>query len=94
MSLLIMQKSNRLIRNANLIIKSDGFKWRREPVLLESYTHNRNWISSFCMMCGSKAPVSDIKNDLIYVPAGSIENDQDLTIKEHVNLSSKANWDI
>jgi len=48
---------------------------------------------SFCQKCGSALPSLQIDDQLLVVPAGSLDSEIDVTPTAHILCASKANWD-
>ena len=80
--------------NANIIISMDNFVWMKEPQSLRIFRTQDGWESPFCSTCGSVAPLYDDRDNVFYVPAGSLEDDSILTVTEHKHLTSKASWEV
>lgn len=79
--------------NANVIVKIHEFKWLVAPTSLKQFVSN-GWVSSFCSECGCKAPITDTKNGICYIPAGTLNQDHDLKVTSHIYVGSKAFWDV
>ena len=56
---------------------------------LPNTLHNK----SFCSQCGSALPNLQMNGKLLVVPAGSLNNEVDITPTAHIFNSSKASWD-
>jgi hypothetical protein len=75
------------------VVKSEHFHWQAEPAELKYYRRASGWISAFCSTCGAKAPIHDSLRNIVYVPAGGLNEDQGLAITKHIYVGSKAEWD-
>ncbi len=47
---------------------------------------------SFCSQCGSALPYTDHIDDVLVVPAGSLDNQMNIKPNAHLFISSKATW--
>lgn len=89
----ICRKATGSSANANIVVKAESFKWLNRPETLTQYSVTDDWISSFCSKCGSKAPCESEKDEIYYVPAGSLNESDGLEITKHIFVGSKASWD-
>ncbi|PTB84977.1 aldehyde-activating protein [Pseudidiomarina aestuarii] len=77
---------------ANLFSKSAEIKWNSGEDVVTSFTlpetrHNK----SFCRLCGSAVPNTQIPG-LLVVPAGCLDSKIDISPTAHIFTSSRANW--
>jgi hypothetical protein len=80
--------------NANIVVDGNDLTWLKEPVELRQFVTPEGWVSSFCSVCGSKAPCKDERHGIYYVPAGSLDGDEGLSVAMHIYVGSKAGWDV
>jgi hypothetical protein len=50
-------------------------------------------IKSFCSICGSALPNTQMDGALLVVPAGSLDSDVQMKPQGHIYWGNKANWD-
>ncbi|EXJ14975.1 GFA family protein [Imhoffiella purpurea] len=79
---------------ANLFSSSATLKWlsgqdKITHFTLPSTLHAR----SFCSICGSALPNTQMEGTLLVVPAGSLDTDVSVRPDAHINTSSRATWD-
>jgi len=79
---------------ANLFSASAQLKWisgerNISAFSLPSTRHHK----SFCATCGSALPFIQPEENLLMVPAGSLDTDITLRPYAHIFCSSRANWD-
>ncbi|MEZ8349440.1 GFA family protein [Vibrio splendidus] len=79
--------------NSALIVKSDSFKWLSGTNSIGRYASSSGFKSEFCQCCGSPVPNISASKDTYWVPAGLMSEDLETTIKAHVYVNSRANWD-
>jgi len=78
--------------NTAFIIPIDNFKWISGDSFIKTYKKPTGYRVDFCTECGSTVP--NIYRDIqVWIPAGLLDNPQELTISNHLCVSSKANWD-
>ncbi|WP_054776261.1 GFA family protein [Aliivibrio fischeri] len=79
--------------NSALIVKADSFKWLSGTNSIGRYVSSSGFKSEFCQCCGSPVPNLSSSKDKYWVPAGLMSEDLETTIKAHVYVNSRANWD-
>jgi hypothetical protein len=78
---------------ANLFAKNAEFQWLSGKESVQTYQYpNSRFAKSFCKNCGSAVP-SLRPNNMMVVPAGSLDCDVDFAPTGHIHMASKANWD-
>jgi hypothetical protein len=79
--------------NAATIVPSSRFTWIRGKQSISSWTHESGFRSDFCSTCGSPVPNPLKSLPFVWVPAGLLENVENLAIIAHLCMASKASWD-
>jgi hypothetical protein len=79
---------------ANLFSSSAVLKWTsgEEKITLfnlPATQHSR----SFCRICGSAVPMTQMNGKLLVVPAGSLSSEVRIRPDAHIFVSSRADWD-
>jgi hypothetical protein len=86
------QKDTGSAHAANLFSQSAELSWLSGAEAVTSYTlpgtrHHK----SFCKLCGSALPSAQL-NNLVVVPAGSLDTKVDVLPSAHIFTSSSASW--
>ena len=79
---------------AVVVVKNENFNWLSGKALVKTWSKpEHDWQASFCTNCGSTLPG---KNDdsRVYIPAGLLPDLPQLTVRHHIWVGSKANWDV
>jgi hypothetical protein len=90
----LCRKQSGSLANAATIVSAEKFRW------LSGYEHISSWVASagfrsdFCSKCGSPVPNPLTNSAYYWVPAGLLDDDQNLQIAAHVYVGSKASWDV
>ncbi|WP_076715874.1 GFA family protein [Motiliproteus sp. MSK22-1] len=87
------QKDTGSAHGSNLFSSSAKLIWKTGEDRIKSYQlPSTKHVKSFCSNCGSALPSLQMNNQLVVVPAGSL--DQDISIKPtaHIFTSSSASW--
>jgi hypothetical protein len=50
-------------------------------------------VKCFCTNCGSALPFIQANDDVLVVPAGSLDSPIDIRPNAHICFSNRANWD-
>lgn len=79
--------------NSALIIEANNFKWLSGESSISRYASTSGFKSEFCQCCGSPVPNISADKDTYWVPAGLLSENIKTTIKAHVYVDSRANWD-
>jgi hypothetical protein len=87
------QKDTGSAHAANLFSQSAKLTWLAGEDAVTSYTHpGTRHNKSFCKLCGSALPNTQIKG-LLVVPAGCLDTQISMLPTAHIFTSSKAAWD-
>lgn len=71
---------------------ASAFRWQQGVDGLASYTSSPGFERTFCPRCGSTMPPSEEGGDVIFVPAGNLEEDPQIAPRMHIFAGSKAPW--
>lgn len=79
---------------ANLFSTSAKLKWLSGEAKITTYNlPSTRHVKSFCSICGSALPITQMKGNLLVVPAGSLTGKVSIKPDAHLFISSKADWD-
>ncbi|WP_343218940.1 GFA family protein [Cerasicoccus fimbriatus] len=79
---------------ANLFSRTAKMVWISGKNGVRTFTlPSTRHIKSFCATCGSALPSTQMKGDLLVVPAGSLNCELPIRPNAHIFLSDKATWD-
>lgn len=89
------QKSTGSAHASNLFFKNGMLTWEQGEEICADYTFPGTQFSKrFCTRCASPLPhVIDDKNNIIQVPAGSLDGDQVFEPTAHIYTDSKKCWE-
>jgi hypothetical protein len=79
--------------NAATIVPAEKFRWLSGAEFISSWTKDTGFRSDFCSHCGSPVPNPLRSMPYVWVPAGLLENGDELEIVSHLFMGSKAPWD-
>ena len=79
--------------NTATIVSNSEFRWLRGSELISQWRKDSGFRSHFCSNCGSAVPNPLGHTPYVWVPAGLLEDSNQLEIIAHVCVASKAPWD-
>ena len=79
--------------NSSCLVPRDHFTWLSGREEIRSYVHTSGYRSDFCGICGSSAPNEFRDKPYYWVPAGALENTSLPSVKAHICIASKADWE-
>jgi hypothetical protein len=79
--------------NSATIVNKIQFLWKFGEKLVTQYTDKSGCNSHFCTVCGSPVPNKLGDSELVWIPAGALEDNEDLEIVAHLFVGSKATWE-
>lgn len=80
--------------NTGTIVNADYFRWISGQAHVTSWVKNTGYRSDFCSTCGAPTP-NPLSNSAYYwVPAGLLDDSQQLEIAAHLFVGSKASWEV
>jgi hypothetical protein len=89
------QKDTGSAHAANLFSSTGSLSWISGEELVKSYRlQDSKHAKSFCSVCGAAMPNLQLEEELLVVPAGSLDDDFSMRPTAHIFCSSKAKWDI
>ena len=80
---------------AELVLETDDFRWEQGGSLVRVYEapvrarpppHRR----AFCTVCGGPVPI--VADDLVRIPAGTLDGDPGIRPQRHIFADLKAEW--
>lgn len=80
------------LSNTATIVPNDSFRWLHGVDLISSWQKESGLRADFCSICGSPVPNPLRKMPCFWVPAGLLEDGQDLEVVAHLCLASRASW--
>lgn len=88
------RKDSGSAHSANLFSSQAEVKWLSGQERVKTFTlAGSEHSKSFCAECGSALPIFQEKNNLLVVPAGSLESQVKIRPNAHICFSSRADWD-
>ncbi|WP_461535230.1 GFA family protein [Spongorhabdus nitratireducens] len=78
--------------NAAFLIPKQQLQWLAGGDQIKTYRKPTGYCVSFCTHCGSTVP-NIFRDTQYWVPAGLLESDEGLEVKQHICVASKAEWD-
>jgi hypothetical protein len=89
------QKSSGSAHCSTLFFKDGMLVWEQGEDIYADYTHEgTRFVKRFCTCCACPLPrVIDDKNNVIQVPAGSLDEDQYFEPTAHIFTDSKKCWE-
>lgn len=76
------------------IVSDENFSWIEGKELIKTWHKpNHDWETSFCVKCGSPLPGKNDEN-ATYIPVSLLDSgDENLRVKGHLFVDSKASWE-
>ena len=88
------RKTTGTAANAGFIIHKDNFNWLKDESSIKTFLKDTGYRVNFCTNCGSVVPnPMTMLPQAYWVPAGAIDNNFSATIRHHIYVDSKADWD-
>lgn len=79
--------------NAATIIHESQFSWKSGEGHISYFKKDTGFSSDFCSHCGSPVPNRLRDTALYWIPAGLLEDDDELEVVAHLYTHSKASWE-
>lgn len=89
----ICQKATGSAFSTTLLAPESDFVWIRGEEKISSYEKESGYKVNFCSRCGSPVPNKFRSFPLFSVPAGSLDNSNDIKVVVQIYLGSRAKWD-
>ena len=78
--------------NAVLAVREERFVWLAGEDERQTFALPSGWSTVFCRHCGSPVPQPTPDSARMWVPAGSLDGDPELTVGGHIFVGSKPGW--
>lgn len=79
--------------NLATIVPNSQFRWLAGKDKISSWQKPSGSRSDFCSVCGSTVPNQLRASDMTWVPAGLLDQDENLSVVADIYLGSSASWD-
>lgn len=89
----ICRKATGSAFSTTLLAPESSFEWIRGKEKLSSYSRDSGYKVNFCSYCGNPVPNKFRNYPLYSVPAGSLDNSDDIIVAVQIYLGSRAKWD-
>ena len=89
----LCRKASGTASNAVLLTAKRSFRWIAGEDLARTYRRPSGWSTTFCGVCGSSLPQLHPSGKVLWIPAGSLDDDPKARIEQHIFVGSKAPWD-
>ncbi len=73
-------------------VGKDHFKWNKGEENLQTYVGKEGWGIGFCKKCGTTL-CGIYQGEVAGIDVGTLNNNPEVKIKEHIFVGSKACWD-
>lgn len=88
----LCRKATGSTANAATFVEVQNFRWLSGQSNIRSFQKPTGYRSDFCSVCGSPVPNKLRDTDLIWVPAGLLDEETASQVAVHLHLSSSASW--
>ncbi len=90
----LCRKSSSSVMASEVFAEREDFRWLKgEDNLVRFDLPDSHFSVQFCRDCGSLMPIALGEEDLVLIPAGSLDQDPNIRPMGHIFVGSKANWD-
>lgn len=79
--------------NAATLVYMENFRWLDGEDKISSYRKQSGYRNDFCSVCGSSVPNTLWDTNLVWIPAGLLEESNELKIAVHIFMNSQAAWE-
>ena len=79
--------------NAATFVRQESFRWLFGADTISSFQKPTGYRSDFCSVCGSPVPNQLQGMELVWVPAGLLEESFEASVNVHLHLGSAASWE-
>ena len=80
--------------SAAALSAESAFRWLAGSEEVREYRCESGFLRRFCPDCGSVLPQFLPEFQLQWIPVGLLDTDPGLTLKNHIHVSSKADWEV
>ena len=78
--------------NAATFVHQKAFRWLSGEAHIRTYSKPTGYRSDFCGECGSPVPNPLRNTDLVWIPAGLLEDAGNARVRVHLHTGSIATW--
>lgn len=89
----LCRKATGSTSNTATFVKADSFHWVSGQAKISTFQKPTGYRNDFCSGCGSLVPNKLRDTDLMWVPAGLLNDETTSQISIHLHLSSSASWE-
>lgn len=89
----LCRKATGAAANAATFVPSAWFRWLSGEQKISSFQKSTGYRSDFCSACGSPVPNPLRDKELMWVPAGLLDESFEASVTVHLHLQSAALWD-
>jgi len=88
------RKTTGVSANAGFIISEKQLEWLKGQDNIKTYIKDSGYRVDFCKTCGSVVPSpASVKPEMMWIPAGLLDNPPVMKVGNHLFVGSKASWD-
>ena len=80
--------------SAAALCRAEVFTWIRGEAGILEFQRDSGFLRRFCGDCGSILPQHLPDYGAYWVPAGLLEDADELRLRQHIHVSSKASWEV
>ncbi|CDG54837.1 MULTISPECIES: GFA family protein [Halomonadaceae] len=88
----LCRKATGSASNTATFVKADSFRWHSGQSKISTFQKPTGYRNDFCSVCGSLVPNQLRDTELVWVPAGLLNDETVSQISIHLHLSSSASW--
>ncbi|SFN07277.1 GFA family protein [Marinobacter pelagius] len=89
----LCRKATGSAANAATFVHQQNFRWLSGQDRITSFRKPTGYRSDFCSVCGSPVPNQLRGAELVWIPAGLLEENFDAAVNVHLHLDSAAAWE-
>lgn len=89
----LCRKATGSASNTATFVKADSFRWIYGQSNISTFQKPTGYRNDFCSVCGSLVPNPLRDTDLVWVPAGLLNEGTASQISIHLHLSSAVSWE-
>lgn len=80
--------------SAAALAPEDALRWLQGEEGIREYRAESGFLRRFCGQCGSLLPQALPEYQSWWVPAGLLDGDPGIPLKQHIHVDSRASWEI
>ncbi|WP_447957412.1 GFA family protein [Vreelandella sp. EE7] len=88
----LCRKTTGSTANTATFVSKAHFRWVAGQASIRSFQRSTGYRNDFCSLCGSSVPNKLRDTDLMWVPAGLLDETITSRLAVHLNLTSAAAW--